>query len=552
MSNNHHDYNSDDEAERQRLLQSIPIVDLNENILPLPGGRRAHTLAQFSQTDNKEEQVKIDTKRAAFEKELEQLDGLDDPLEVYMRYLHWITDTFPTGDNKESRLYEVLRKTCLQLQEDTRYTLDLRYLKCWLQYAEFVDKPKDIYDFLMQKGIGQNFALFYEEYSKLYEKDKKYKEAQVVLEKGIERRAQPFSRLEQNLKHLVARIGQIQQQSTSTTKNQLNSLLGQRTILGVKSDPKLRQSMSQTDFNSMQNISSSSSSSMGLPRRSLGNTSSSSQQQRQQKPRTFTICSDQVDDLSPSTLQDTIFPSIPTSPSKLPKASLTRFSRHPQENMPNVEKFGSSTLPLDPNHVRPAKFQVDICRDNDESDNDMIVTNPEDGWHSETNQSSTSSSPPPLLNEANVHPERHAAILEERLRLLGDSCITTRDCTGKTEIIVAHKDCLGEDDGMEPMSPAELRILQQVDRTGKPQKINGKAPERFTLRAVDESIPHRLERGRSPTQEYTAETKAAMQSINALFSNQEVELDEANDLDDDSDNDSQVKRRRNTYVNEND
>lgn len=174
MINNDEDHNhSGDESERQRLLQSLPIVPLNENILPLPGGRRAHTLIGYSQPDSKERQVMIDQMLEAFADELEQLDTLDDPLEVCVRYLRWITDTFPTGDNEESKLYDVLRSTCLRFQEDTRYISDIRYLKCWLDLAKHSDEPKDIYEFLMQKGIGQHQALFYEKYSNYYEEREK-------------------------------------------------------------------------------------------------------------------------------------------------------------------------------------------------------------------------------------------------------------------------------------------------------------------------------------------------------------------------------------------
>jgi checkpoint serine/threonine-protein kinase len=174
MINNDHDHNyCNDESERQRLLQSLPIVSLNENILPLPGGRRAHTLTDYSQPDDKKRQAMIDQMRKDYTDELKQMDTLDDPLEVCIRYLRWITDTFPTGDNEESKLYDVLRSTCLRFQEDTRYTSDPRYLKCWLDLAKHTDEPKDIYEFLMQKGIGQHLALFYEKYSMYYEEREK-------------------------------------------------------------------------------------------------------------------------------------------------------------------------------------------------------------------------------------------------------------------------------------------------------------------------------------------------------------------------------------------
>jgi hypothetical protein len=127
--------------------------------------------------------------------------------------------------------------------------------------------------------------------------------------------------------------------------------------------------MSETSYNSIQNSLASSTTSTGglsrgLSERSLGNTSS-----LQRRSREFYVAPDNaLDQTSTSTtiqedLLDRVFPPAPSSPTHTPKASSTRFSRHPQENRPAVEKIGGSTMPLDPNYVRPSKSQFDICRD---------------------------------------------------------------------------------------------------------------------------------------------------------------------------------------------
>lgn len=186
-----------------------------------------------------------------------------------------------------------------------------------------------------------------------------------MLEQGIKRGAQPVARLELTLEHYIARTKSDQAQPSRPSLLPPNST---RKVLGVKTDPKLRESMSQTSYNSIQNSLASSSStgglSLGLSGRSLRDTSSI-----QQRSKEFYVATDHnlAHTSSLSTTQedllDRVFPPAPSSPTHTPKASSTRFSRHPQENRPAVEKIAGSTMPLDANYVRPSKFQIDICRD---------------------------------------------------------------------------------------------------------------------------------------------------------------------------------------------
>ena len=48
---------------------------------------------------------------------------------------------------------------------------DLKYLKLWLLYASYVDKPTTIYRFLLANDIGTEFALLYEEHAAVLERD---------------------------------------------------------------------------------------------------------------------------------------------------------------------------------------------------------------------------------------------------------------------------------------------------------------------------------------------------------------------------------------------
>jgi hypothetical protein len=178
--------------------------------------------------------------------------------------------------------------------------------------------------------------------------------------------AQPVARLELALEQYIARTKSDQAQPS---RSSLLPSTSSRKVLGVKIDPKLRESMSEASYNSIQNsLASSSTSTGGLSRglsgRSLGNASP-----LQRRSREFYVATDNTSDQASTSatiqedLLDRVFPPAPSSPTHTPKASSTRFSRHPQENRPAVEKIAGSTMPMDQNYVRPSKSQFDICRD---------------------------------------------------------------------------------------------------------------------------------------------------------------------------------------------
>ncbi|ORZ25798.1 Mad3/BUB1 homology region 1-domain-containing protein [Absidia repens] len=630
-----------DETERQRLLLSIPkLEDFGsnlENIQPLKGGRRAHTLVTLSQQTDEERQSMIEQVRASFAKELEQLDDMDDPLEVYVRHLQWTLQTFPQGNNHESQLVDLLQQASHAFKDDPRYTSDPRYLKCWLEYAKCVDDAKDVFVFLAKKGIGQNLALFYEQYSILFESREKYKEARHVLETGIKRLAQPIRRLERHLEHYNARIerrlGELQELATPT-QQQMQSLhrTGERTILGHKLHSRHAQSMPQNIFNNMQNtsiattsgsnhITSNSSSS----RRSFGNSSLSSSSSvsattvptpttlssttQQRGPMKFQVFADQDEEpatsISPSPSRvlpsslDSVFPPTTTA-SSVPDRSASAFSRKRQENAVPVESFAGAKLPQKSTLVtRPSIPKIDVFRDDapppqathiassrdtpehpkrmemDNSKDDPSInhftgttkTMQSDRRHSQqqydhstttnsrlhrslSNMPSSSSSLH-LHNHGVIDPERHVTILTSRYHNMENDYIKAEDSAGNPETIAALTDCLGPSGPIKPISFDELRVARQVDRSGEPQVINGKAPGTISL-ISSATIPYRIGRGRSPTKEYTAESLGAIESISALFNKRRDDTDDEDNGDDDDDGTSpQMKRIRRTYVNEN-
>jgi spindle assembly checkpoint component MAD3 len=52
--------------------------------------------------------------------------------------------------------------------------MELKYLKLWVLYATYVERPVVIYKFLMANEIGTSFALLYEEYAAVLERNGQY------------------------------------------------------------------------------------------------------------------------------------------------------------------------------------------------------------------------------------------------------------------------------------------------------------------------------------------------------------------------------------------
>ena len=120
------------------------------------------------------------------------------------RLIKWTEQTFPTNKNEE--LLPILEKCTVELQEDTKYQKDLRYLRVWIKYADACSDPSDVFKFLKANDIGQTHALFYECYASFLEMRKAYKLADEVYKRGVEMKAEPVSRLKMQYEGFTKRV----------------------------------------------------------------------------------------------------------------------------------------------------------------------------------------------------------------------------------------------------------------------------------------------------------------------------------------------------------
>jgi len=146
-----------------------------ENVQPLATGRRVTALAGLLATPHSQRDSKLAATRNRLRINVEIALGDEDgdPLEAYCRLVYWTVENYPQGHSAESGLLELLEEATRVLKDFRGgvYRGDLKYLKLWLLYASYVDKPTVIYRFLLANEIGTDFGLLYEEHAAVLERD---------------------------------------------------------------------------------------------------------------------------------------------------------------------------------------------------------------------------------------------------------------------------------------------------------------------------------------------------------------------------------------------
>lgn len=161
-----------DEDTRKRLIDSIPKVgdidSCKENIQPYRKGRSMSALTTLMGS-HAEREAALQQGHEQFREQLKHLDEQDDPLQTYISYIEWTIQMYPEGPKSQSNLLWLLEDATTQFSDDARYRADPRFLKIWLEYAKHSEHRKSVYLHLMENNIGQELALFYEDYAAYYE-----------------------------------------------------------------------------------------------------------------------------------------------------------------------------------------------------------------------------------------------------------------------------------------------------------------------------------------------------------------------------------------------
>ena len=142
--------------------------------------------------------------------------GHPDPLAAYLSYI----------PNSKSNFLEF---TLQKFLSSPQYHNDFRYLKLWITYADSLDRPQDIYNFLLTRGIGKSCAVLYVALADIYESNYCYELAELAYLRAVISKALPFEKLSQCYSEFLDR------------KQGKNSIGQEISIEEVRSLPKLRE-----------------------------------------------------------------------------------------------------------------------------------------------------------------------------------------------------------------------------------------------------------------------------------------------------------------------
>ncbi|XP_006463440.1 hypothetical protein AGABI2DRAFT_152609 [Agaricus bisporus var. bisporus H97] len=182
-----------------------------ENVQPLGTGRRVTALSAILSTPHVHREAKLSATRNRLrinvEIALEDEEG-SEALDAYWRFINWTLDNYPQGHSAESGLLGLLEEATRVLKDHAggKWKSDMKYLKLWLLYASYVERPEVIYKFLIVNEIGTGFALLYEEYAAVLERDGRRKEADDAYGLGIARRADPLDHLQERYNDFQKRM----------------------------------------------------------------------------------------------------------------------------------------------------------------------------------------------------------------------------------------------------------------------------------------------------------------------------------------------------------
>eukprot|EP01035_Chromulina_nebulosa_P029665 gene29665-39339_t len=180
-----------------------------ENVLPLKRGRATKGLAERVEFNNQGSEISQENESAKdiFEKELLALKNKEgaglELLLTYVKYLKWTRDSFPSSKDKALQLLE---RCTFELKEDEKLKNEPQFVKIWIEYADLVRTPGEIFSFMSTNKIGEKVALFWIAWAFVAEKANNFKLTDQIFQKGIRRLAEPKDLLQKRYQQFQRRL----------------------------------------------------------------------------------------------------------------------------------------------------------------------------------------------------------------------------------------------------------------------------------------------------------------------------------------------------------
>ncbi|CAO3572973.1 unnamed protein product [Mortierella alpina] len=196
-------------SRRPRCRQWSTLVQSStrRNIQPIKEGRSAQALARLFEACPVDRAQELALQRQQFLDELEQIEELDDPMDVYARFVKWTMENYPqsAAQGHDSQLMPLLEQAYEMFKGDPIYRNDPRFVKLLMLYAEKVESPLDVFRHMEANGIGSEIAVYYQEYADYLESREEYTKAKDIFLLGINRRARPHGRLKKQYEDFLLR-----------------------------------------------------------------------------------------------------------------------------------------------------------------------------------------------------------------------------------------------------------------------------------------------------------------------------------------------------------
>lgn len=156
------------EVENMMDMEAPTWETCKENVVPIKRGRSAKGLTDTLDRKESSKAASAAAEHAQEEAYEARLAALASPspsssgskaaLEVYVQYFKWVRDTYPSDNAKALTLLE--RCTCA-LKDDAALRNDTRFVKMWVEYADLVRTPGEVFSFMQSRKIGESVALFW-------------------------------------------------------------------------------------------------------------------------------------------------------------------------------------------------------------------------------------------------------------------------------------------------------------------------------------------------------------------------------------------------------
>jgi Cu/Zn superoxide dismutase len=154
-----------------------------ENVQPIKRGRSIKGLGQGATVERLEA---LEEQEAAFERGIAGISDSKLLLDAYVQYFKWTRDAFPSSSDKAQQLLE--RATAeLSLKNNAEVKNEPRFVKMWIEYADMVRTPGEIFSFMQSNKIGERVALFWIAWAFVAEKAENFKLTDQIFQKGLQK-----------------------------------------------------------------------------------------------------------------------------------------------------------------------------------------------------------------------------------------------------------------------------------------------------------------------------------------------------------------------------